>query len=104
MSRSGFSTGSGSSKIVFAGDFGRSFDWDMPVSDLLWARLGLTFVLSFTALIFTWLIAFPVGIYSAVRKYSPGDYLATFLAFVGLAVPNFLFALVLMYSRSSSGA
>jgi peptide/nickel transport system permease protein len=85
------------SKIVFAGDFGRSFDWDMPVSDLLWNRLFLTFVLSFTALIFTWLIAFPVGIYSAVRKYSAGDYLATFLAFVGLAVPNFLFALVLMY-------
>ena len=85
------------SKIVFAGDFGRSFDWDMPVSDLLWNRLGLTFVLSFTALVFTWLIAFPVGIYSAVRKYSAGDYLATFLAFVGLAVPNFLFALVLMY-------
>jgi peptide/nickel transport system permease protein len=85
------------SKIVFAGDFGRSFDWDMPVSDLLWNRLGLTFVLSFTALIFTWLIAFPVGIYSAVRKYSVGDYFATFMAFVGLAVPNFLFALVLMY-------
>lgn len=85
------------SKIIFAGDFGRSFDWDMPVSDLLWNRLGLTFVLSFTALVFTWLIAFPVGIYSAVRKYSAGDYLATFLAFIGLAVPNFLLALVLMY-------
>jgi peptide/nickel transport system permease protein len=85
------------SKIVFAGDFGRSFDWDRPVSDLLWSRLGLTFVLSFTALIFTWLIAFPVGIYSAVRKYSAGDYVATFMAFIGLAVPNFLFALVLMY-------
>ena len=82
---------------VFAGDFGRSFDWDMPVADLLWNRLGLTFVLSFTALIFTWLIAFPVGIYSAVRKYSVGDYFATFMAFIGLAVPNFLFALVLMY-------
>jgi peptide/nickel transport system permease protein len=85
------------SRIVFDGDFGRSFDWDRPVSDLLWARLGLTFALSFTALIFTWLIAFPVGIYSAVRKYSAGDYLATFLAFIGLAVPNFLLALVLMY-------
>jgi peptide/nickel transport system permease protein len=85
------------SKIVFQGDFGRSFDWKAPVSDLLWNRLGLTFVLSFTALVFTWIIAFPVGIYSAVRKYSIGDYFATFLAFVGLAVPNFVLALILMY-------
>jgi peptide/nickel transport system permease protein len=84
-------------KIVFQGDFGRSFDFDVPVSDLLWARLGLTFVLAFTALVFTWLIALPVGIYSAVKKYSAGDYLATFLCFIGLAVPNFLLALVLMY-------
>lgn len=84
-------------KILFQGDFGRSFDFGVPVSDLLWARLGLTFVLAFTALVFTWMIALPVGIYSAVRKYSPGDYVATFLSFVGLAVPNFLFALVLMY-------
>ena len=84
-------------KILFAGDFGRSFDWDAPVSDLLWNRLGLTFVLSFTALIVTWMIALPVGIYSAVRKYSIGDYAATFFAFVGLAVPNFLLALILMY-------
>ena len=85
------------SKILQMGDFGRSFDWDVPVADLLWNRLGLTFVLSFTALVFTWIIAMPVGIYSAVKKYSLGDYAATFLAFIGLAVPNFLFALVLMY-------
>src|SRR5262245_27334385 len=84
-------------KILFQGDFRRSFDWDAPVADLLWNRLGLTFVLSFTALVFTWLIALPVGIYSAVKKYSIGDYTATFLAFVGLAVPNFLLALILMY-------
>jgi peptide/nickel transport system permease protein len=85
------------SKIVFHGDFGRSFDWKAPVSDLLWGRLGLTFVLSFTALVTTWIIAFPIGIYSAVRKYSIGDYIATFLSFVGLAIPNFVLALVLMY-------
>lgn len=85
------------SNIILHGDFGRSFDWKVPVSDLLWNRLGLTFVLSFTTLVFTWLVALPVGIYSAVRKYSLGDYLATFLAFIGLAVPNFVLALILMY-------
>jgi peptide/nickel transport system permease protein len=85
------------SNIVFEGNFGRSFDWDAPVSDLLWNRLGLTFVLAFTALVVTWMVSFPIGIYSAVRKYSIGDYLATFLAFVGLAIPNFLLALILMY-------
>jgi peptide/nickel transport system permease protein len=85
------------SKIMFLGDFGRSFDWDAPVADLLWNRLGMTFILSFTALIVTWLVALPVGIYSAVKKYSIGDYVATFLAFIGLAVPNFLLALILMY-------
>jgi peptide/nickel transport system permease protein len=85
------------SNILFEGDFGRSFDWDAPVSDLLWNRLGLTFVLAFTALVVTWIVSFPIGIYSAVRKYSVGDYLATFLAFVGLAIPNFLLALILMY-------
>jgi peptide/nickel transport system permease protein len=85
------------SNILFYGDFGRSFDWKVPVSDLLWNRLGLTFVLAFTALIVTWMVSFPIGIYSAVRKYSLGDYVATFLAFVGLAIPNFVLALVLMY-------
>jgi peptide/nickel transport system permease protein len=85
------------SNILFEGDFGRSFDWDAPVSDLLWNRLGLTFVLAFTALVVTWIVSFPIGIYSAVRKYSVGDYLATVFAFVGLAVPNFLLALILMY-------
>ena len=84
-------------KIILYGDFGRSFDWDAPVSDLLWNRLGLTFALSFTALVVTWLVALPVGIFSAVRKYSIGDYAATFFAFIGLAIPNFLLALILMY-------
>lgn len=85
------------SNILFHGDFGRSFDWGIPVSDLIWDRLGLTLVLSLTALIFTWLVSLPIGIYSAVKKYSVGDYIASFLAFVGLAIPNFLLALILMY-------
>jgi peptide/nickel transport system permease protein len=85
------------SGIVLRGDFGQSFEWNQPVSALIWGRLALTFVISLAALLFTWFIAFPVGIYSAVRQYSLGDYLATVVGYVGLAIPNFLLALVLMY-------
>jgi peptide/nickel transport system permease protein len=85
------------SNIVLRGDFGESFEWNRPVKDLIWGRLGLTFILSFCTLIFIWLVAFPVGIYSAVKKYSIGDYAFTFFGFLGLAIPDFLFALVLMY-------
>ena len=79
------------------GDFGMSFEWRQPVSDLIWERMGLTLLLSFATLLFTWAVAFPIGVYSAVRKYSIGDYIATTLGFIGLATPNFLLALVLMY-------
>ena len=79
------------------GDFGMSFEWRQPVSDLIWERMGLTLILSFSTLLFTWAVAFPIGVYSAVRKYSLGDYVATFIGFIGLATPNFLLALVLMY-------
>lgn len=85
------------SGILLHGDFGHSFEWNRPVSSLIWQRLTLTFVLSFSTLLFIWVVAFPTGIYSAVRKYSVGDYIATFFGFVGLAIPNFLLALVLMY-------
>jgi peptide/nickel transport system permease protein len=85
------------SAIVLRGDFGYSFDWTAPVGDLIWSRLGLTLAISTSSLLFIWVVAFPVGIYSAIRQYSVGDYLATFLGFVGLAIPNFLLALVLMY-------
>lgn len=85
------------SNIVLQGDFGRSFAYNLPVASLLWERLGLTLVLSVCSLFFVWIVAFPVGVYSAVKQYSPGDYIATFLGFVGVAVPNFLLALVLMY-------
>ncbi|HMR33197.1 MAG TPA: ABC transporter permease [Geminicoccaceae bacterium] len=83
--------------IVTAGDFGLSFEWNRPVSTMIWERLGLTFVVSFTTLVFVWMVALPIGIYSAVRQYSLGDYIFTFFGFIGLAVPNFLLALVLMY-------
>ncbi len=79
------------------GDFGVSFVHNKPVADLLWGRVGLTFVLAFSALILQWLIAFPIGIYSAVRQYSLGDYLFTSLAFFSAATPEFLIALVVMY-------
>ena len=83
--------------ILFRGDFGDSFGWNKPVSDLVWSRLALTFVLSLASLLFVWVVAFPIGIYSAVKQYSFGDYFATFLGFLGLATPNFLLALILMY-------
>lgn len=82
---------------MFNGDFGLSFTTNRPVADLIWDRLGLTLNLSLFAMLIQWLIAFPVGIYSAVRQYSPGDYLATFLAFTAAAIPEFLIALVVMW-------
>ncbi|MDQ1300503.1 MAG: peptide/nickel transport system permease protein [Chloroflexota bacterium] len=84
-------------KIISRGDFGNSFQRGRPVTELIGDRLALTIALSLFALVITWLIAFPIGIYTAVRQYSVGDYVFTFLGFIGLAVPSFLIALVLMY-------
>lgn len=83
--------------ILFYGDFGRSFYWNRPVSDLIWERLGWTAAISVGSILLTWVIAFPVGIYSATHQYSAGDYVFTFLGFMGRATPNFLIALVLMW-------
>jgi peptide/nickel transport system permease protein len=85
------------SNIIFHGDFGLSFEWQQPVGDLIWERMALTLLLTLSALIVTWGIALPVGVFSAVKKYSVGDYMVTFLSFLGLAIPSFLLALVLMY-------
>ncbi len=82
---------------VVVGDFGYSFQWQQPVVNLIGERMGLTFVLSASTLLFTWAVALPIGVYSAVRRYSIGDYIFTFIGFVGLAVPGFLMGLVLMY-------
>ncbi len=79
------------------GDFGRSFQWNMPVSELIGERLGLTVMLSLFTLIFTYAVAIPIGIYSATHQYSIGDYTFTTIGFVGLATPNFLLALILMF-------
>ncbi|GGH29345.1 peptide ABC transporter permease [Alsobacter metallidurans] len=83
--------------ILLRGDFGLSFEWQQPVGDLIWERMALTLVLTFATLLATWGLALPIGIFSAVRKYSIGDYIATFFSFLGLAIPSFLLALVLMY-------
>jgi len=83
--------------IIRYGDFGRSFQWNRPVSELIGERIALTMVISIFTLIFTWGVAIPIGIYSAVHQYSPFDYAFTFLGFIGLAIPNFLLALVLMW-------
>ena len=83
--------------VVLRGDFGLSFEWQQPVSELIWERMALTLLLTVSTLLLTWAIALPVGVFSAVKKYSIGDYVVTFISFLGLAVPSFLLALVLMY-------
>jgi peptide/nickel transport system permease protein len=82
---------------VLQGNFGVSMEWKRPVTEVIGDRLLLTALLAFTAVIFTWILAIPIGIYSAVRQYSLGDYACTCIGFIGLAVPNFLLALVIMY-------
>jgi peptide/nickel transport system permease protein len=79
------------------GDFGHSFEWNRPVSQLVGERLTLTVVISSITLLFTWAVSIPIGIYSAVRQYSWLDHVLTFVGFIGLATPNFLFALVLLW-------
>ncbi|MFO1175196.1 MAG: ABC transporter permease [Paracoccaceae bacterium] len=79
------------------GDFGYSFEYRMPVSDVVGDRMWLTIMVSTVTIAFTWLLAFPIGIYSATHQYSWGDYGLTFMGLVGLAVPNFMLALILMY-------
>ncbi len=82
---------------VAVGDFGYSFKWQKPVSSLIGERMVLTLILFLVTLLFTWAIALPAGVYSAVRRYSFGDYLVTMAGFIGLAIPNFLLGLVLTY-------
>ncbi len=84
-------------KLVVQGNFGMSMEWRRPVTEVIGDRLWLTVVVSVAALLLTWVLALPIGIFSAVRQYSVGDYVATFIGFIGLAVPNFLLALVILY-------
>ncbi len=79
------------------GEFGFSFEYNMPVTEVIGDVFWLSFLVALSTLIFTWVVSFPIGIYSATRQYSWGDYGLTFIGFLGLATPNFLLALVLMY-------
>ena len=83
--------------IVAHGDFGQSFQWRQPVSALIWDELGNTLLVTLASLALVWALALPIGIYSAVRRYSVGDHVFTLLGFLGLAIPNFILGLVLMY-------
>lgn len=83
------------------GDFGYSFEYERPVTEVVGDRLWLTILVSFATIILTWVIAFPIGIYSATHQYSWGDYGLTFFGLLGLATPNFLLALVMMYFAQS---
>ncbi|MBB3263047.1 peptide/nickel transport system permease protein [Azospirillum sp. OGB3] len=82
---------------MLRGDFGYSFEYNLPVADVVGDRLSLTAIVSFATILFIWVVSFPIGIYSATRQYSLGDYVLTFLGFLGLATPSFLLALVMLY-------
>jgi len=82
---------------MLGGDFGLSLEYFLPVSEVIGDRMWMTVVLALASVLLVWLMALPIGIYSAVRQYSIGDYAFTFIGFLGLAVPNFLLALVIMY-------
>lgn len=82
---------------LIRGDLGYSALYDLPVSQVVGDKLLLTFIVSFSTIVFTWIVAFPIGVYSATHQYSVSDYGLTFLGFLGLATPNFLLALVLLY-------
>ena len=84
-------------KGLLKGDLGYSFEFDLPVREVVGDRMFLTIIISVITIIFTWMIAFPIGIYSATHQYSWGDYGLSFLGFIGLATPNFLLALVMLY-------
>ncbi len=82
---------------MLTGDFGYSFEYRLPVSEVVGDRFWLTILLSTVTILFTWALAFPIGIYSATHQYSWGDYGLTLLGLIGIAVPNFMLALVMMY-------
>jgi peptide/nickel transport system permease protein len=82
---------------LLQGDWGWSFEHDLPVNQVIGDRMLLSFILNFTVVLFTWAVSFPIGVYAATHQYSWGDHGLTLLGYVGLATPNFLLALVLMY-------
>ncbi|MFO7169905.1 MAG: ABC transporter permease [Chloroflexota bacterium] len=83
--------------ILLRGDWGRSFEWNKPVSELIWDRLGVTMLISVLTILLSWAIAIPAGVYAATHQYSFLDYLMSFISFVGLGTPSFLVALIFMW-------
>ena len=82
---------------ISRGNFGMAMEWGRPVLDVIGDRIWLTMILSAAAIVLTWGLALPIGIYSAVKQYSLGDYVFTFIGFIGIAIPSFMLALILMY-------
>jgi peptide/nickel transport system permease protein len=82
---------------LLQGDMGYSFAYNLPVNQVVGDRLLMTFLVSFTTILFTYIVAFPIGVYSATHQYSWADHTLTLLGFLGLAIPSFLLALVLLY-------
>ncbi|WP_119303088.1 ABC transporter permease [Dongia deserti] len=82
---------------LLQGNLGYSFEHSLPVNEVVGDRLSLTVVVSLASILFVWVVSFPIAVYSAVRQYSIGDYFFTFLGYIGLATPSFLFALILLY-------
>ena len=88
---------------LLQGQMGLSMETARPVNEMVGDRILLTFLISLATIVLTWVIAIPIGVYSAVRQYSAGDYVATFVGFVGMSVPPFLLALVIMVLAGVSG-
>jgi peptide/nickel transport system permease protein len=84
-------------RLMLQGDLGMAMEWQRPVTEVIGDRLWLTMLVSLAAVVLTWIVALPIGIYSAVRPYSPFDYLFTLLGFLGLAIPSFLLGLLVLY-------
>ena len=89
------------SGILTRGDWGQSMEWQRPVSELIWDRMGLTVALAVFSLLISWLIAIPIGVYTATHQYSILDYLMSTFSFLGVGVPAFLWALIIMYFAQS---
>ena len=79
------------------GDFGYAFEYNLPVTEVVGDRLFLSMIVASGTIVFTWLVAFPIGVYSATHQYSATDHTLTFIGFLGLATPNFLLALIFLY-------
>ena len=83
--------------LMLRGNFGMAMEYNRPVIEVIGDRMTITIIISLAAVLFIWIVSLPIGIYSAVRQYSIGDYFFTFLGFIGIAVPNFMLALILLY-------